>query len=379
MPFSEYLGNSRAVAALRGMLASERVAHAMLFGGPRGVGKFTLGRMFAQAANCERMRDDFCGECATCRAIGRLADPEELVEQGLAERGESADAATVERMPLLLEPHPDVCAIVPDPVRLKTPVARPVLRVGQLRAVQRAAYFKPIARRRVFLIDGAETMRWDHANIFLKILEEPPETATLILMTTNPYLLLSTIRSRCLQFSFAPLDRDQVEQILRERSNVPAEDRSRIAELAEGSPGTALTMDLQRAAELRQSAIRFLATAAEGRSAIDLFAQTAQLAKGQKVPFETILELFYSLLTDVLELSAGCADTEPRNPIVRKELVSLSKRIDPEWVAKAVVHLDELSARLRRNINKQMGLDALALELSTTSGPSRSDPSKTTA
>ena len=72
--FSEFLGNPRIVAALRGMLAGERVPHAMLFTGPRGVGKFTLARMFAQAANCERFRDDFCGECDTCRRIGLLAD-----------------------------------------------------------------------------------------------------------------------------------------------------------------------------------------------------------------------------------------------------------------------------------------------------------------
>ena len=55
MSFSEFIGNSRTVVALRGMLASERVPHAMLFSGPRGVGKFTLARMFAQAANCERL------------------------------------------------------------------------------------------------------------------------------------------------------------------------------------------------------------------------------------------------------------------------------------------------------------------------------------
>jgi len=173
--FSDFLGNPRVVTALRGMLASERVPHAMLFSGPRGVGKFTLARMFAQAANCQRLPDDFCGECKPCRKIGLLTDLHPLVEQGLAQRGERHDAATVERVPLLLETYPDVWAIVPDPVRLKEPVARPVLHVGQLRAVQRAAYFKPQGRRRVFLIDGAETMRWDFANIFLKILEEPPE------------------------------------------------------------------------------------------------------------------------------------------------------------------------------------------------------------
>src|SRR5256884_2331565 len=97
MGFSEFLGNERIVLALRGALRSGRVPHALLFTGPRGVGKFTLARMFAQAANCERMKDDFCGECATCQRISLLADPQKLVEQGLAERGESSDAASVER------------------------------------------------------------------------------------------------------------------------------------------------------------------------------------------------------------------------------------------------------------------------------------------
>ena len=57
-----------------------------------------------------------------------------------------------------------------------------MIRVGQLRAVQRAAYFKPQGRRRVFILDGADTMRWTDADLFLKILEEPPESATLILL-----------------------------------------------------------------------------------------------------------------------------------------------------------------------------------------------------
>ena len=284
MPFSDYLGNPRIVTALRGMLATEQVPHAMLFSGPRGVGKFTLARMFAQAANCERLRDDFCGECATCLAIGRLAEPAALIEQGLAERGESADAATVERIPLLLETHPDVWAIVPDPVRLKTPVARPVLHVGQLRAVQRAAYFKPIARRRVFLLDGAETMRWDHANIFLKILEEPPESATLILLTTNPF-------SCCRRSARAVCS----SSLLRSKSiggrdsggaqpDLPPRDRKMAAQLAEGSPGVALTLDLAQATELRQSALRVLLSAAEPRSASDLFAQTTRACQGSKSP-----------------------------------------------------------------------------------------------
>lgn len=364
MPFSEFLGNTRTVAALRGMLTTGRMPHAMLFAGPRGVGKFTLARMFAQAANCERLTEDFCGECGPCRAIARLQDTPTLIEQGLGVRGESADSATVERVPLVLETHPDVWAIVPDPVRLKNPVARPILHVGQLRAVQRAAYFKPVTKRRVFIIEGAETMRWDHANIFLKILEEPPETATLILLAPNPYLLLPTIRSRCLRFSFSPLVQDQVEQVLRRRDDLPPAQRKVAAQLAEGSPGLALAMDLAEAAELRKTALRALTAIIERRSLTELFNETARLTKAQKMPFETILEVFYSLLNDLLELSAGFAGPGVRNPTLGRELAKLSRQVDAAWVASAVNGLDELGGRLRRNVNRQLGLDAIALSLS---------------
>ena len=364
MPFSEFLGHQKVVAALRGMLANDRVSHAMVFSVPRGVGKYTLARMFAQAANCERLSDDFCGECDNCRRIGALADLRPLIEAGLAERGESPDAATVERVPLLLETHPDVWAVVPDPVRLRSPVVRPVLRMGQLRAVQRAANFKPVARRRVFLLDGAETMREDLAGVFLKILEEPPPTSTLILITTNVFSLLPTIRSRCMPFFFLPLDITLVEEVLRRRTQMKPAEISLAAQLAEGSPGAALTLNVEEAADLRRRALQLLSDAADGRSSSALFAQTAQLAKGQKLPFESILELFYSLLTDLLELSAGCANLKLRNPTLEKELVALGKRVDPRWVSQAVTGLDELWSRLRRNINRQLGLDAVVLSLS---------------
>jgi DNA polymerase-3 subunit delta' len=363
MPFSEIVGHERTVTALRSMLATERVPHAMLFAGPRGIGKFTLARIFAQAANCQRLRDDSCGECEPCRSISRLADPAPLIVQGLTERGESPDAATVERVPLILETHPDVWALVPDPIRLKSPVVRPVLHMGQLRAVQRAASFRPVARRRVFILDRVDTMRWDLANIFLKILEEPPESSTLILLTTNPYALLPTIRSRCFQFFFSPLQTESVEKILSERTQIAPAERKLAAQLAEGSPGEAMSLDLAEATELRRAILRVLTSAADGRSFTDLFAQTTQLAKGQRVPFETVLELFYSLLTDLLELSAGCAEPKLRNPIFGKELASLSRRIDPLWVAHAVQGLDELSGRLRRNISRQLGLDSVAMSL----------------
>lgn len=364
MGFSDFLGNERVVAALRGALRSGRVPHSLLFTGPRGVGKFTLARMFAQAANCERLSDDFCGGCATCQRVALLAEPQRLVEQGLAERGESADAATVERVPLILQPHPDVWALVPDPVRLKNPVARPMLRIGQLRAVQRAAYFQPMGRRRVFILDGADTMRWDVANVFLKILEEPPGLATLILTAPSPYTLLPTIVSRCLQFHFAPLPQADVEKILQQHADRKPAERKMAAQFAEGSPGLALEMDVELAAQQRRVALHILDRAAKGEGFAQLFAETAALAKDKDTSFEEQIGVFYALLTDLLELTASSNQPLLRNAPLARELQTLSKTIDAAWVMQAIAAFDELYLGSRRNLNRQLGLDALVASLS---------------
>ncbi len=363
MSFSEFLGNERIVTALQGMLRRERVPSALLFTGPRGVGKYTLARMFAQAANCQRLKDDFCGECDSCRRMAALADPAPLMAAGLAERGESADAAAVERMPLLIQPNPDVWLVVPDPVRLRTPVARPMIRVGQLRAVQRAAYFQPQGRRRVFILDGADTMRWNDADVFLKILEEPPPSATLILLAPSPDSLLPTIRSRCLQFHFAPVPAEQIEKFLKTRTEAKAPERKLASQLSDGSPGVALSLDLEESKRLRTSVLSLLEQAVADGKFHDVFASTAQLAKQEKESFENILELFYSLLTDLLELSQGPKLGLPRNPDLRQELETLGKKINFEWVLRATQGLDTLESRLRRNVGRQLGLDALIASL----------------
>jgi len=367
MGFADFFGNERVVRALRGMLGRERVPSAMLFTGLRGIGKFTLARMFAQAANCQRLQDDFCGECDSCKRLAQLADPAPLIAAGLTERGEAPDAAEVERTPLILQVHPDVWLLVPDPVRLRNPVARPMIRVGQLRAVQRAAYFQPEVRRRVFILDGADTMRWTDADVFLKILEEPPEYATLILLAPTPDAILPTIRSRCLQFHFAPVPLEEIEAFLKHRrEDMAAKERPLAAQLSGGSPGVALTLDLRESARLRRAVVRLLEQSVEGEDYAAVFAATAQLAKQERESFENILALFYSLFTDLLELSHGPKASLLRNPDLRRELEALGKKIDRDrdWVWRATRQVDTLGSGLRRNVGRQLGLDAVAVSLS---------------
>jgi DNA polymerase III subunit delta' len=366
MGFSEFLGNERIVAALRGTLRSGQVPHALLFTGLSGIGKYTLARMFAQAANCERLPDDFCGKCETCLRIAPMADPRPLMEQGLAERGESADAATVERVPLILQSHPDVWALVPDPVRLKSPVARPVLRIGQLRAVQRAAYFQPMGRRRVFILDDAETMRWDVASVFLKILEEPPGNATLILTASSPFALLPTIISRCMQFHLAPLPQAEVERVLKAHTDCKPTEIKLAAQLSEGSPGRAMEMNVEDEVAKRKTALRILERSARGQGFAQLFADTAALGKDRESSFEELIGIFYGLLSDLLEMTAGLRSPLLRNPNMTKELEALAKTVDYSWTSRAIAAVDELASGARRNLNRQLGLDAMAATLAPT-------------
>src|SRR5579885_1911429 len=237
MGFETFVGNPRVVSVLRQMLRSGRLPHALLLTGPAGIGKLTLAVMLARAVNCAAGGDDFCGACPACQAIGQLEQPDALVAAALAERGEQPDAATVERVPLVVQAHPDVWLVPPDPVRRLSPVARPVLRMGQLRAVQRAAVLAPRLRRRIFILAGADTMRWDYATILLKTLEEPPETALFVLLAPAPETLLPTLRSRCFVFRLAPVPAAQVEKFLAERRpELKAGERRLVAHLARGRP-----------------------------------------------------------------------------------------------------------------------------------------------
>jgi len=244
-----------------------------------------------------------------------------------------------------------------------------MLRVGQLRAVQRAAYFQPMGRRRVFILDGAETMRWDVANVFLKILEEPPGSATLILTAPSSYALLPTIVSRCLQFHFAPLPQAAVEKILKEKTDRKPSEIKLAAQLAEGSPGLAIEMDVAAAAQRRRSALRILERAAQGQGFAQLFSDTSALAKDRDTSFEDQIAIFYGLLTDLLEITSKVKDPVLRNAPLAKELESLCKTVDSAWVLRAIAGFDELFLGARRNLNRQLGLDALAASLAP--APSR--------
>ncbi|WP_135381294.1 DNA polymerase III subunit gamma/tau [Vibrio tasmaniensis] len=206
--FKEVVGQAHVLTALENALSQNRLHHAYLFSGTRGVGKTTIGRLFAKGLNCETgITSTPCGECATCKEIdeGRFVDLLEI------------DAAS----------------------RTKVEDTRELLDNVQ---------YKPARGRfKVYLIDEVHMLSRHSFNALLKTLEEPPEYVKFLLATTDPQKLPVTILSRCLQFHLKPISVDniheQLDHIL-EQENVTSESRAlgMIAHAADGSMRDALSL-----------------------------------------------------------------------------------------------------------------------------------------
>jgi DNA polymerase-3 subunit delta' len=211
---SLFLGHSSAVTALHGAAISGRLHHAWLIGGQRGIGKATLAYRFARWLLAGATSADLSLD-ASHPAFRRVA------------ANTHADLLTIDRRF--------------DEKRKKTQgeiVIDTVHEVGKfLRLTPGEGGW------RVVVVDGAEDMNRNAANALLKLLEEPPKRAILLLVSHAPGRLLPTIRSRCRTLNLAPLAEAEVASLLDTYApEVAAADRRKLARLAEGSIGTALTL-----------------------------------------------------------------------------------------------------------------------------------------
>jgi DNA polymerase-3 subunit delta' len=362
MPFSDFHGNPEAVRTLREMLAHERFPHAVILSGPQGSGKFTLAQMVAKAMNClERpVTDglpDFCGRCSNCVRIAGADALEERFAEAVDARESMRDADKRETR-ILLQTHPDVMVIPPDPPQM-------LVKVDQVRHVIHEIYYKPAeGRERVYIFSDADFMK-EAANSLLKVLEEPPEFATIFLLTDNPTALLPTIRSRCMHLRLAPLPASEIEQYLAQvRPEWKPRDRALVARVCGGGLGRARSFDLAAYLAARQDALALLAPAmgAKDHSALFRVTDTYRAGAEGKAKTEQLIRTLYVLLEDLLFLKSGTAELV-RNHDIQPELAKMAGQVDFAWLVTATQRLGEVESGMRRNLLRSLSLDAFATSL----------------
>jgi DNA polymerase III subunit delta' len=217
----DLVGHEGAECELRRLVETGRLPHAILLSGPRGIGKATLAFRFARFLLANRE-----SPAQTPGESGLAIDPESGVFHRVAAGGH-ADLLTVER------------AYDPRRRRLRGEIV-----VEDAREI--TSFFRLTAAEegwRIVIVDGADEMNRSAANALLKILEEPPRRALLLLVSHSPGRLLPTIRSRCRRFPLFPLGRRLVTELLRRyRSELAQPEAEALAALSDGSIGRALEL-----------------------------------------------------------------------------------------------------------------------------------------
>ncbi len=348
MPFSGFHGNAEVVRRLREMLARDRFPHAVILAGPQGAGKYTLALMLARTMNCLDPREtgglpDFCGVCSNCVRIGQAEDLEARFAEAVETREGLRDTDKRETR-ILVQTHPDVLVVPPDPPQM-------MIKVDQVRQVIQTARYKPQeARRRVFIFVDSAFMK-EAANALLKVLEEPPDFATLFLLARNPGELLPTIRSRCVTFTLGALPAAEIERYLeKDRPEWNERQRKLVARLSGGAVGRARTLDLEEYVAARKDALTLLGAAVRSTDHSDLFRATETYRAGGegKEKTDRLLGAVYGLLKDIMATA---------------ELKTLAGAVDFNWIAQATQQLGQVQSGMRRNVLRPLSLDAFAIAL----------------
>jgi DNA polymerase-3 subunit delta' len=322
MPFSDIIGQPKAVNLLSRALSGDRLAHGYLFIGPEGVGKSTVAHALAARLFCQAAEGEIpCGRCGGCIKFA------------------SGN-------------HPDYLSIKPDGASIK---------ISQIRELKRSVTFPPFeAGMRIVIIEDAQTMGREAGNSLLKILEEPPPDNLLLLVAADSEPILETIVSRCQVIPFVHLSMEQAALII--RRNHPEFEPDEVltmARLTGGCPGQAGTLYNDDVLVLRKDCIQALLSDARSQAvaveeALFLAGRIAELKEGLDQLFDLLALYFKETMVAML---CDQDQTDPEESFVVRERWSLQR------LSAMVDAIDSARRELARNCNQTLVCEVLLLEL----------------
>lgn len=318
MAFRDIIGQEKAVNILLGTVQRGRIPSSYLFAGESGIGKKFTAINLAKAVNCLTPPSppldkggyggvDACDECFSCKKI----------ESGS---------------------HPDFLVISPEGGQI---------RIEEIRATDNILSFKPFeGRKKVVIVDEADTMNPFASNAFLKTLEEPPKDSLIILISSNPDRLPDTIKSRCSRVNFTPLSIEACREVIKtvtiqKGSKKTDEELLTLVRLSMGRPGLALTGDL---VEERTWCIKLL----KGMLGAEKDGWTS------KEEMERWFDLVLILFRDMAIIKITRDETNLVNIDLKDYLNKLSRSMDLKVIIKNYQKLSALKKYLNFNLNRSL-------------------------
>jgi DNA polymerase III subunit delta' len=321
MAFRDVPGQERAKRFLARLLYLDRIPHAILLSGMRGIGKSALAHEFATLLNCLNPQGtDSCDACTSCR---KMKDGH----------------------------HPDLLRVTSDGAYIK---------IDQVRSLKQRAAFRPFEGKwRVVIIEDAQNLREEAGNALLKLLEEPPRQNLFILTALEPQMLLPTVVSRCCHIRLQPLEQASIAHHLTTSIGLHPLRAQTIAALAQGSLDRArLLAQPDRMAHLNE--ILGNVSKLSELPMVDFFPFAAQWAK-ESEDLEQDLECIKLWVRDLV-LSRSLAD---HTPMLQAEGGTMKdfEKASVESLMSLFFEIEKAHLHLRQNANKQLTLEGVCLAI----------------
>ena len=362
MSFKDIFCQDRAINTLQRAFASGRWAHAYIFAGPEGVGKFKTAREWARLLGCKEpiLENGFaesCGVCESCRLFEAESSPDfNHVYKELLEFTEEGKGKTT-------------------PIDLPIDVIREFL-------IAKVSAKPTVSQRKVFVVSEAEKLNINSQNCLLKVLEEPPEYCCIVLLCTRLEKLLPTTKSRCQTIRFGPINKDRIIEKLKEMGLGEKQARY-FARLAQGSLGSACRWaELELAeANLYETKQELLGSLAKYELADALNLAETFVVEGKRIAAvwtsldkntsktdvgrratKTLIRMIILALHDTMML--GVTTTERTAEYDQKEQIEkLAARFGGEGAAEMIAHCYRMLQWIESNVNEKLIFEQLLLTM----------------
>lgn len=339
MALKDIIGQNRAVTMLQGILRRDRLAGAYLFCGESGIGKRTTAVNFAKAVNCLKDRNELCvtGNELTDKNGSRITDIDinSLLSPITRHTSRFTDFDACEVCASCLKinagTHPDVVTITPE---------ERIIKIEEIRAIEETLSFRPFeGKKKIVIVDDADSMNSSAANAFLKTLEEPPQDSLIILITSRPERLPATIRSRCSKILFHTHSPTSCRDILGGRMG---DDEAALAlRLSLGRPGIALSSNVREERDWFINLLRAMNQAEK-----DGWASREEMEKWFDLAMTFMRDLVVHRITGKTSylINSDLAET----------LGKIGKSVDIQGIIKIYNELGFIKTLLQFNLNKSL-------------------------